>query len=573
LLPSLSLSAADSLSPAPSRPSFVLFLIDDFNVDSIGSFGGDGKLTPNLDRMAAEGMRFSNAHVSTTVCTPSRYSFMTGRYAGRSHSRLYRDEIGTGQGHPNFNMALEADNMNAPAVLQKARYVTGMVGKVHVFSETDKPEFYANGAGPVETERAGVKAGEEADRIFQRNHEWACRYVRSLGFDFAKHIHHGNISKPYNQHNPEWTMDAALEFLDARKGKPGRPFFLNYCPTLTHGSGKQFLNALEQLDITGEGRREPSVAMKSQRERFQQLLKERAITNSDAMGIAWVDFQVGLVLDKLRELGRDENTLVIFSPDHGRDSKSALYTFNGTQVPMIMRWPLGIPAGQTCDTLVQNIDIAPTLFELAGATVPDGYPLDGRSLVPLLAGKTPTDWRDDLYFEMGVSRAVLTKTGAKYIATRHTQEHLDEIKQCSLERLPAALSPIKRLGIGVRAVGQPGFYDEDQLYDLRSDPREKKNLAADPAHAAQLKDMQARLLKHLKQVGTPFGDFIPGPGTAAPGQIAQAIALARRLEVDNKSVTVPEDVAKEQPERSGKSRGKGKTKGKRKRGAAEVENE
>jgi arylsulfatase A-like enzyme len=278
------------------------------------------------------------------------------------------------------------------------------------------------------------------------------------------------------------------------------------------------------------------------------------------MGIAWVDFQVGLVLEKLRELGRDENTLFIFSPDHGRDSKSALYTSNGTQVPVIMRWPRGIHARQTCEALVQNIDIAPTLFELAGASVPEDYPLDGRSLLPLLKGTTPEGWRDDLYFEIGAARAVLTQAGAKYIAIRHTADDLAEIKRCSLDRLPAELSPTKRLGIGVRAVDQPGFYDEDQLYDLTTDPREKKNLATDPAHAVQLKEMQARLLKHLQRVATPYGDFIPGPGTASPGQIADAVALARKLEVQGKTVTVPEKLAKQHPERTGKSRGKRKRK-------------
>ncbi|MGV3664133.1 MAG: sulfatase [Prosthecobacter sp.] len=542
------------------RPNVVLFLIDDMNVDSIGCFGGDSKLTPNLDRMAAEGVRFANAHVSTTVCTPSRYSFITGRYAGHSHSKLYRGEIGAGQGNPEFNMALEADNKNAAALLQQAGYHTGMVGKVHIFSEVDKPAFYADGAGPVETRRKSLKAGAEADRVFQKNHEWACRYVRSLGFDFAKHIHHGNLEKPYNRHNPEWTMDAALEFLDARKSEPDRPFFLHYCPTLTHGGGRQFADALDQLDITGEGRREPSAAMKSQRQRFQDWLKANAVTDAEAIGTAWVDFQVGVMLEKLRELGREENTLLIFSPDHGRDSKSALYTFNGTQVPMIMRWPRGIPAGRTSQALVQNVDIAPTLFDLAGAAVPADYTLDGRSLLPLFKGGTPAGWREDLYFEIGAARAVLTQSGTKYIALRHTAEDQAEIKRCSLDRLPAELSPTKRLGIGVRAVDQPGFYDEDQLYDLAADPREQKNLATDPAHAAQLKEMQARLLTYLQRVGTPYGDFIPGPGTAAPGQIADAIALARKLEVQGKTVTVPKELAKQHPERTGKPRRKDRRK-------------
>ena len=125
------------------RPNIIMFLIDDQNPSSIAAFGGD-TYTPNLDRMAEEGMKFTRAYVSSSVCTPSRYTFLTGRFAGNSHSKKYIDEVGgkENQGLPNFNVALERDNMNVGSVLREAGYTTGFVGKYHLTSKLDFPEFY-----------------------------------------------------------------------------------------------------------------------------------------------------------------------------------------------------------------------------------------------------------------------------------------------------------------------------------------------------------------------------------------------------------------------------------------------
>ena len=105
--------------------------------------------------------------------------------------------------------------------------------------------------------------------------------------------------------------------------------------------------------------------------------------DSHVAGEAWIDDSLGAILRKLKEIGIDDNTLVIFAPDHGRDGKASVFSHGGCKVPMIMRWPNGIPAGRVCDELVQNIDLAPTYFELAEAKKPDAYHFDGTSLTPL----------------------------------------------------------------------------------------------------------------------------------------------------------------------------------------------
>jgi len=227
-------SIVASATFAADRPNIILFLIDDQDRNSIGAFGGD-TYTPNLDRMAAEGMKFTHAYVSSAVCTPSRYGFATGRFAGNSTSKLYNDACGgpNQQGHPNFNMALERDRMNVGNVLREAGYTTGWVGKLHMESKLDFPEFYEGQDGFREVARKGLQDTAETSALFAHNERAMRRYIEKLGFSWAKHVYSGNMKPPYSHHNPEWTTEAALEFIEQNKD---RPFYLHYCTTLLHGA-------------------------------------------------------------------------------------------------------------------------------------------------------------------------------------------------------------------------------------------------------------------------------------------------------------------------------------------------
>jgi arylsulfatase A-like enzyme len=206
---------------------------------------------------------------------------------------------------------------------------------------------------------------------------------------------------------------------------------------------------------------------------------------------------------------------------------------------MIARWPSHIPAGTVCDELVQNIDWVPTCFDLAGAKRPENYTLHGRSLAPLLATGKADAWRDHLYFEMGHARAVSTKDFS-YIAVRYPQEVIAEIQRATPDRLPRLMTYMGRLGFAVRGAENPGFWDADQLYDLRRDPGETKNLAADPQYAAQLATMRELLTADIKAVGRPFGELLPGGNAAPPGQVDAQIARVKTLEVEGKTVRDPE---------------------------------
>ncbi|MHC4439088.1 MAG: sulfatase family protein, partial [Planctomycetota bacterium] len=371
------------------RPNIIVFITDDQDKHSIGAYGGNS-LTPNLDRMAREGMVFHQAYVSSTVCTPSRYSFLTGRYAGRSYCRRYENEYPPGQqGFPSFNVELEEDNMNVGAVLQKSGYATGYVGKFHVGPDIKRPYEY---------EKLGLRyvpkdapANSETTAAFRHNERWYRRYLKKKGFSWAKHIYWGNMHSPFTHHNPEWTIEAALEFIDEHKD---RPFYLHYCTTLTHGPDKSWSDSMEHPCVSGEGMLDEIPEVMTDRKVLLKRLKDKGLDPEQGhAGYAQVDDSVGAILKKLDELGIAGNTLVVFTSDHGSNMKGSLYNIDGTCVPWIMRWPGAIKAGAECNELVQNIDLAPTFFDLAGATVPDKYIRDGRSLKPLFAGRKPEQWR------------------------------------------------------------------------------------------------------------------------------------------------------------------------------------
>ena len=534
--------AMSSTAVGEERPNIIMFLIDDQNPSSIAAFGGD-TYTPNLDRMVEEGMKFTRAYVSSSVCTPSRYSFMTGRFAGNSHSKLYAEAVGgkKHQGLPNFNVALEHDKANVGNVLRESGYTTGFVGKFHLTSPVDFPEFHAGKDRLIDIPK-DLSPGPETTAKFQHNEQVMRRYLTTLGFSWAKNVYPGNVNSPYSIHNPEWTTLAALEFIEENKDQP---FYLHLCSTLLHGPDKSWRKSMDHPLITGAGQVESLPEVMTPRAEILKTITEKGFDpESHVAGEAWIDDSLGAIFRKLKELGIDDNTLVIFAPDHGRDGKASVFSHASCQVPMIMRWPKGIAAGQVCDELVQNIDLVPTFFELGKAKKPASYQIDGQSLTPLFKNGTADAWRSHLYLEMGTARATVTKDWS-YIAVRYTKDQIADIKKSTLQNLPRAMSYIGRLGIGVRGADRPGFFDEDQLYHLKSDPKEMTNLAYNKEQVTRVKEMRDLLQQDLESIGRPFGEFIPGGNAAKPGQIDKQIQLVKQLDIKGKTVTVPRALSKD----------------------------
>lgn len=534
-------------------PNIIVFLTDDQDKYSIGAYGGKS-WTPNLDRMAAEGAVFHNAFVTSTVCTPSRYSFLTGRYASRSTSSHFLEECPPGsQANPVFNMMLEQDGLNIGAVLRSAGYRTGYVGKYHVGgieglkSKEDYDRYNMMYPG---------KTPETATEAFRTNERITSELIRSCGFDWVKNTYIGNLQDPFNHHNLEWTIDAALEFIEASKDQP---FYLHFCTTLVHGPEGSWNRSIKEPLISGAGLLEAPIepeGMLSRKAILAELERRGLDPDAGHAGYAWVDAGVGAIFTKLKKLGLDRDTLVIFTSDHGSNRKSSLFDIDGCCVPFIARWPNGIAPGTIRHELVQNIDVAATAFDLADARLPETYPLDGRSLRPLLEGKKPAEWRDHLYFELGPGRAIRTPE-FKYIAIRYPAETVARLKQASPQDLPKLMSLAGRLGIGTRGAENPNFFSEDALFNIRSDPQELKNLALDPEYGPQLARMKNVLVAELESLGRPYGELRTGGNAADPGQLDPQFEMVRKLKIQGKNVVVPGD-AESGESASGKKKDEGK---------------
>ena len=489
---------------ASRKPNIIFFLVDDYDKPETSVYGGN-VLTPNLDRLAREGITFHNAHMTSTVCTPSRYACLTGRYAGSSYSSVYLKECPLGQqGLPAFNVALEEDNMNVGHILAQNGYATGFVGKYHVGPRIEEDNCAEYGLHYVPK---NCEYSDKVNRQFGENEKRFRQLIMDKGFTWAKNIYWENMKAPFKSHNPEWTIDAALEFIEEHKSGP---FYLHYSTTLLHGPNSSWFKSLDKPLVTGEGIIKRPLNVMPQRKTVMQRIKKAQLTENEA-GYLWMDDSIGVLLDKLDELGIAQNTLFLFIADHGSEMKGSLYKNRGTEVPCIMRWPAGMKKNVQCHELIQNTDFVPTWFERAGARLPEKYKIDGVSIAPLFTNpKEPV--REYVYNEMGAARAIKTKDWS-YISLRYTRDQIDSVR--SNDR--RVIRKLQGLSGGIsRGRTNPNSLDYDQLYNLAKDPLEQNNLATNPGYVAKLKEMKELLTAELKRFpNRPYGEFVPG-GNAAP---------------------------------------------------------
>jgi arylsulfatase A-like enzyme len=469
------------------KPNIIVFLVDDYDKPETSPYGGK-VLTPNLDRLAKEGMICHNAHVTSTVCTPSRYTFLTGRYASSSHSNT-----------------LESDRMNVGRVLADAGYATGFVGKYHVHDTDHSKEGSLFGDLDV------LKNAKYSDQLNKRKfklEKLQRELIKKNGFTWAKNIYWGNLKQPFKGHNPDWTAQAALEFIEEHKDQP---FYLHCCSTLLHGpNGEWFKSMMEKEHLTGEGFLKKPLGL-IDRESVWKRIQKAGLTEAE-VGYLWMDDSLGLILDKLDEIGIADNTIVLFVSDHGSDKKGSLIKTRGTEIPCLIRWPKVIKPGSVSRGLLQNTDFVPTWFELAKAKIPESYHIDGKSLAAMF--KDPkVSIRKHIYGEQGAARAIKTKA-FEYISIRYTDEQITGALSKRADRAYKTLLGLSS-GISRARYFHPDIFSADQLYDLSKDPDSLNNLATDPSYAGQLKKMKNMLTKTVKNLGSrPYGDFVQGEGTS-----------------------------------------------------------
>lgn len=494
---------------ASQPPNIILFLVDDYDKPEASCYGGN-VLTPNLDRLAREGMLFHNAHVTSTVCTPSRYTFLTGRYAGSSTSNSYLELFPKGtQGLPGFNVGLEDDNSNVAHVLSNAGYATGYVGKYHVHDGHDHPIEEVH---PIEK---NVAYSDTLNALFRQNEKRYRELIQDRGFTWAKNIYWQNLKEPFKGHNPDWTIRAALEFVEANQNGP---FYLHYCTTLLHGPNKEWFKSLtEKETVTGEGIVDKTSDL-IDRQSILDRIKNAGLTDAE-VGYLWMDDTLGLLLEKLDTLGIADNTIVVFVSDHGSSKKGSLFKTRGTEIPCLVRWPDVVPAGSVTDELIQNTDFVATWFEVANADKPNHYRIDGVSLLPLF--KNPdTPVREYVYGEQGAARSIKTKDW-NYISLRYTAEQIEEFESRGNRSAKKFLGLSG--GISRAARYHPRALDVDQLYHFNQDPNEQVNLADDSKSEQQLQKMQSYLKEALSEFDQrPYGEFLSG-GNSRPRKDSMAV--------------------------------------------------
>lgn len=478
----------------PRKPNILFILTDDQNPDTLGCFGGK-VLTPALDNLCRAGVKFTRAYNSSSVCTPSRYTCLTGQYASRcTTARFLKLNPPGRQSNVGFNVQVEPGSWNVARVLRANGYRTGFVGKWHT------------GAPPLLQIPADANLRDPAvARQLAGNQARLCDYIKQAGFDYAASVYRGNIDDhkldALKYHNMEWVTKGAVDFLDQAGDQP---FFLHLCTTLQHSPPPNQSIAGDPT-MTPAGHLPAPLDVQAPRAGIGNRLQAAGIAAN--MGHAtWLDDGIAAVIEKLSKLGKLDNTIVLFFSDNTTMGGKGTCYDGGARTPCFL-WGKGrVPAGVTCDQPVQNIDFVPTIFDFAGVRPPAEMQIDGRSLVPLTANPPPK-WRDAVLLEIGHTRAVVTGRW-KYIALRYSPEMQRQIDNKTLNR-PAYHMDVS-LNLQELAVKtHPGYWDADQLYDLQADPHERANLAKDPRHAQTLAELKGRLKELLAGFNRPFGEFAP----------------------------------------------------------------
>lgn len=530
----LSIGIQKSFGQNTNKPNIIFIMTDDQssivpleNEKEVQSrpfgFNGDNEVhTPIIDSLAKGGMIFTNAYVSSSVCSPSRYSMLTGRYASRSKGKVFMKQhpMGTMTRVEN-NTELEHDQENLPKLLQTLGYKTGFVGKSHIM-EHDKllqrKKWVKNGF--KEFEKDSDPKNEKVSEAAAHNHKVWINIIKEFGFDYANAVYGGNLKEIYNDslnvHNVEWKNKAALDFIETNKDSP---FFLYYSETIPHGpapwikkNGKYIHGLDANPKFTGEGYIEEPYSYLPSRQEIKDEITSLGKDPNHAW-LLWFDYAVGALVQKLKDEGIYNNTIIVITSDHGSYNygKTTLYE-GGVKVPLLVHWPDGIKSNSVYDEQVQNIDFTPTFLDLAGFDFnKDNIPFDGVSLKEVLSGSIKPV-HDYLYFELGYARAVATKEW-KYISVRYDPEKEQKIQKGEMfngfqDRKTPLPYYTRNSHLGYHSSRHnPLYFQRDQLFDLVNDSNEKTNLYSE--NHKEVKKLKSLLTKTLKSFpNRPYGEFV-----------------------------------------------------------------
>jgi arylsulfatase A-like enzyme len=369
-------------APAPRKPSIIFILADDLGYGDLGCYGQPRIKTPNIDKLAAQGMRFTSCYAGSTVCAPSRAALMTGKHTG--HARI----------RGNADISLQPEDVTVAEILKGAGYRTCAIGKWGLGNE---------GSPGVPGKKGFDEWFGYLDQVHAHNYYPDYLYRSDSKGNERRVLIDENQNGQKGRYSDDYFTEAALNFI--RISHPDefnhyRPFFLYLAYTIPHANN-------ELAKQTGNGMEVPSD------QPYSSELWPQPEKNKAAM-ITRMDADIGKIMERLEQLKIDKNTIVIFTSDNGahkeggvdprffnsagplRGIKRDLYE-GGIRVPMIVRWPFRVKPGTTSDLPWAFWDFLPTAAEIAGAVPPKG--IDGISVFPTLVGQKQTARHDFLYWE------------------------------------------------------------------------------------------------------------------------------------------------------------------------------
>jgi len=381
---------------AAQKPNIIFILADDMGYGELGCFGQKDIKTPNIDKLAAEGMKFTDHYAGSAVCAPSRCVLMTGFHTGHCDIR------GNKEHKPEGQTPLKASTVTIAQILKAKGYSTGVIGKWGL--------GYPGSTGAPNNKGFDFFYGYNCQRLA---HEYYPKFLRR---NREKEVLKGNLEKPFTDYSHDLCTKEALKFI---KDKSDKPFFLYLAYAIPHVKFQ-----VPDLGI-----------YKDKNWTKQQIIQAAMITRMDR--------DVGTIMDLLKTLGIDDNTLVVFTSDNGahgfgktierfnssgklRGRKRDTYD-GGIRVPMIVRWPGKIKAGVVSKHVSAFQDWMPTLAEIAGASDLVPKNTDGISMLPTFLGTGKQKQHSYLYwefFEKGGRRAV--RKGDWKAVQYNVNGHLDK---------------------------------------------------------------------------------------------------------------------------------------------------
>lgn len=470
------------------RPNIIFIMTDDHASHALSCYGSKINKTPNLDRIATEGMLFKNSFCTNSICAPCRAVILTGKY---SHINGIIDN----------RKRFDGSQQTFPKLLQEVGYETAIIGKWHLGTAPTGFDYWniLPGQGTyynpamIEMGQREKYTGYTTDIITDHALKWLKE--RKADKPFCLMFHHKAPHRRWEPGPKHLTMydDVTIPEPDnlfddySNRGRAAKEQDMSIEKTMD----KKDLKLVPPGDLNPEQKKFWDAAYEPKNEAFRKTnLKGKDLVRwkyqryiKDYLRcIASVDDNVGRLLDYLDESVLGKNTVVIYTSDqgfylgdHGWFDKRFMYE-ESLRMPLLVRYPKEVKAGSINDCIVLNLDFGPTFLDFAG--VPKPADMQGRSIRKILQGKTPRDWRTSMYY--------------------HYYEY------------PAVHSVKRHYGVRTKRYKLIHFYnniDEWELYDLKKDPKEMKNVYNEPAYAGIVKELKTELKelrkKYKDNTGTP----------------------------------------------------------------------